>query len=210
MKKALRVILILLVLVLISVHVYGFFGIKDASIEMNPENLIVVEAPDQTEAMEHPDFIKEEYVPVIPEGTNIALEGKATASSFTQVYNARRAIDGVAVGVSYWEAAPNSYPNTLTVDLQRKAPIHAIRICLNPASIWAKRTQTFSVKISDDGENFEELIPMQQYTFDPDRNNEVVLEFDTVETQFVQLEFTENSGSTGGQVAEFEIYSKES
>jgi len=66
------------------------------------------------------------------------------------------------------------------------------------------------VKISDDGENFEELIPMQQYTFDPDRNNEVVLEFDTVETQFVQLEFTENSGSTGGQVAEFEIYSKES
>jgi len=208
MKTALRIVLIILVLVLISIHAYGFFGIKDAPIEMNPENLVVVQAPDQTEAMEHPDFIKEEYVTVIPEGKNIALEGKATASSFTQVYHARRAIDGVVAGVSYWEGAPNSYPNTLTVDLQKRAPIHAIRICLNPASIWAKRTQTFAVKISDDGENFKELVPMKQYTFDPDRNNEVVIEFDTVETQFVQLEFIENSGATGGQVAEFEIYSK--
>lgn len=206
--KITRIIIVILVIALIGINVYGFAGIKEPPLEMDPANLTVVEAPDQTEAMEHPDFIKEEYVPIIPEGTNIAPEGKAEASSFTQSYVARKAIDGNTKGVSYWEGAPDSYPNTLTVDLKRVAPIHAIRICLNPASIWGKRTQTFAVKISTDGENFTELVPLNDYVFDPDRGNETVITFDTVEAQYVQLEFTANTGASGGQVAEFEIYSK--
>lgn len=207
--KFTRVLIVLLVLILICINVYGFAGIKETPLAMDPANLTVVEAPDQTEAMEHPDFIKEEYIPVIPEGTNIALEGKAEASSFTQSYVARKAIDGNAKGVSYWEAAPDSYPNTLTVDLKRVAPIHAVRILLNPASIWGKRTQTFAVKVSTDGENFTELVPLKDYVFDPDRGNEAVITFDPVDAQYVQLEFTANTGAAGGQVAEFEIYSKE-
>ncbi|MDF2484178.1 MAG: coagulation factor 5/8 type domain protein, partial [Herbinix sp.] len=44
--------------------------------------------------------------------------------------------------------------------------------------------------------------------FDPATGNEVQLPFDEVTTQFVQLVVTENSGAGGGQIAEFEIYSK--
>ena len=69
-------------------------------------------------------------------------------------------------------------------------------------------TQTISVKISNDGDNFEDLIEAKQYTFDPDTGNEVQMHFDEIKTRYVQLVFTENSGAGGGQVAEFEIYSK--
>ncbi|MGE5613532.1 MAG: discoidin domain-containing protein [Bacillota bacterium] len=207
-RKLLRDAAIFLAAVLVGIHMYGIFAIKVPIPEMDPANLTVHKAPGQSEAMEHPAFKKEEYVPVIPEGENLARKGKASASSFTQVYTASRAIDGKVDGPSYWEAEPDSYPNTLTVDLTKASEIHAVRLRLNPMSIWAKRTQTFSVKISDDGENFDELVAMKQYTFDPDRGNEVIIEFETVETRYVQLEFTENSGAGGGQAAEFEIYGK--
>jgi len=52
------------------------------------------------------------------------------------------------------------------------------------------------------------LIEAKQYTFDPDTGNEVQMHFDEIKTRYVQLVFTENSGAGGGQVAEFEIYSK--
>lgn len=210
------VIIIVLALAVIGILAYGYFGIKDPAEvpakapvrEMNQANLTIVKAPDQTEATTPPEFIKKEYVPVVIEGTNIAKGAKASANNYADVYSAAKAIDGNAKGPSYWEGKANSYPNILTVDLKKPANIHAVRVALNPASIWSKRTQTFSVLISSDGTNFTDLVPSKQYTFDPDQGNEVVLQFDPVETQYVQLVITENSGAGGGQVAEFEIYSK--
>ncbi|MDO4333314.1 MAG: discoidin domain-containing protein [Eubacteriales bacterium] len=166
----------------------------------------VVEAPEQTEAMEHEAFLAEEYVSVLPEGENLALEGKIESSSFQDSYTPRKAIDGKADGVSYWEGAKDSYPNYLTVNLKEEKSFHAIRVCLNPDTRWGNRTQEFSVEISSDGENFTELIPSAAYEFTPDRNNEVILEFDETAAQYVQLKFTSNTGAGGGQVAEFEIY----
>ena len=69
--------------------------------------------------------------------------------------------------------------------------------------------QTFCVQISEDGENFTELIPANDYEFNPDTANEVVIDFDEVGCKAVQLVFTGNTGAGGAQVAEFEIYSKE-
>lgn len=208
MKIIRRGIIALLVVALISIIAYRFMGIKEPPQVMDVANLTVQAAPDQTASMENPNFIKEEYVAVLPEGSNIALEGKAEVNNFQDSYSARKVNDGKAVGVSYWEGKANSYPNIITMDLKKAASIHAIRICLNPQSIWGKRTQTFAVQVSSDGVSFQQLIPTKQYTFDPDTGNEVIFSFDAIETQYVQLEFTENSGAGGAQVAEFEIYSK--
>ena len=207
-SKILRSIVILLTAVLLAILAYGFIFIKAPSPAMDPANLTVVAAPDQTQAMEHPDFVKEEYVPVIPAGKNIAPDGIATASSFTDVYPASKAIDGNVNGPSYWEAKAESYPNVLTVKLPEASDIHAVRVRLNPAGIWGKRTQTFSVSAGSDSEKYNEIVPMTQYAFDPDRGNEVVIEFGAINAQYVKLEFTENSGASGAQAAELEIYAK--
>lgn len=207
MKIIRRIFIALLLVTNIGLLYYSTHYINEPTQTIDPANVTVVKARAQTEAEEHPAFIKEEYQLVLPEGENVALKKSITASSYTQVYNAPKAVDGLTDGPSYWEGN-GGYPNTLTVDLGAPMKIHTIRLALNPLAIWGKRTQTFSVKISDDGENYKELLPSKQYTFDPDYGNEVQLPFDEVTTEFVQLVITENSGAGGGQVAEFEIYSK--
>ncbi|MBC7960278.1 MAG: discoidin domain-containing protein [Vallitaleaceae bacterium] len=209
-----RGFIVVLTILLIGIVVFRFVGIRQSpqplvvQAAIDPANVTVVAAPEQTASMENPAFIKEVYVPVLPEGTNIALEGKVFASSIQDSFAARKSIDGKSEGASYWEGKANTYPNILTLDLKKVASIHAVRLTLNPLSVWGKRTQTFAVQVSGDGTNFEELVPMTQYTFDPDQGNEVIVEFEGMQTQYVQLEFTENSGAGGAQVAEFEVYSE--
>ncbi len=174
--------------------------------EIIETQVTTINAIDQTEAMEHPDFVKEEYAAAIPEGENIALGKKATSDSFTQSYTARKVTDGIATGVSYWEGSPKSYPNIITLDLEEVNSIHTIRVCLSPMSIWGKRTQDFSVLISNDNETFTEIVPSKQYTFDPDRGNEVQIKLDNIEARYIQLSITANSGAAAGQIAELEVY----
>jgi hypothetical protein len=207
MKIIRRVLIALLLIASISVFVYSKNGIEEPPQVIPVSNVTVVKAIEQTEAQVHPDFVKEEYALVLPEGDNVALNKKIEASSFTQVYNAVKAVDGMTDGPSYWEGKPD-YPNLLTVDLDAPTKIHAIRLALNPLPIWGKRTQTISVNISSDGTNFTELVAAQQYTFDPDTGNEAQITFDETEARYVQLSVTENSGAGGGQIAEFEVYSK--
>ncbi len=193
---------ILILLILISI----FINPTPPEQVMKEENLTIVEVPEQTESMAHPDFIKEEYIPQIPQGINVAPEGKIDASSFEGSLTPRKAIDGQATGVSYWEGKKDTYPNLLTLNLKEEKSIHAVRVCLCPQNIWGRREQTFSVQISSDGEAFIELVPEKTYVFDPDRGNEAVIEFAAVETQYIRLSFTGNTGAGGGQVAELEVY----
>ena len=174
----------------------------------DPANITVVPAPEQSESMEHEAFAKEEYVPVIPEGENIAIDKKVKASGFFDVYTPRKVVDGKAEGVSYWEGKADSYPDTIAVDLEKEETIHTIRLCLNPSSAWGKRTQEFSVEISTDGKEFEEIIPSSSYDFDPDTGNQVTIPLKEIKTRYVQLVFTDNTGAKGAQLAEFEIYKK--
>jgi hypothetical protein len=207
MKIVRRILIVLLLIANIGLLYYYDNYIEEPLQTINPANVTVVEAREQTEAEEHPAFIVEEYKLVLPEGENVALNKSITANSFTEVYNAPKAVDGTSDGPSYWEGT-GEYPNTLTIDLGSQIKIHTIRLALNPLAIWGKRTQTVAVNISIDGENFTELLPAKQYTFDPVIGNEAQLPFEEVETQFVQLVITENSGAGGGQIAEFEVYSK--
>ncbi len=204
MKKGIIGILTALLIIVNGCHLYILGEHRNT---LSEENFTLVEAIEQTESMPNEQFIEEEYVPIIPEGTNIAPMGKADSTEFVGVYNARKAIDEKTIGVSYWEGAEGTYPNELSVSFEEVQKIHAIKICLNPESIWGKRIQTFSVDYVDEAGKRQELFPEDHYTFDPKKGNEVVLEFDETDVTSVILTFTDNTGATGGQVAEFEIYS---
>lgn len=207
MNKKIGIILLLVVLnALLCIYTVLLPKKEPVVKETIQTNATIVPAIEQTEALEHPDFVKEEYVATIPEGENVALGKKATSDSFTQSYTARKVTDGIATGVSYWEGKAKSFPNILMVDLEEVYQIHTVRVCLSPMSIWGKRTQDFSVSVSTDNITFTELVPTKQYTFDPDRGNEVQIKLDQVEARYVQLSFTANSGAAAGQVAELEVY----
>jgi len=207
MKIVRRVLIALLFIANVGLAIYALNGIKEPPQEIDTANVTIIEAQEQAEAEEHPAFIKKEYVLTLPQGENVAVGKKAETSSFTDVYNAPKAVDGDSAGASYWEGKAD-YPNTLTVDLETPTKFQTVRLTLNPLPIWGKRTQTFAVNVSSDGITYEELVGTKQYTFDPATGNEVQISFDEVETKFVQLVVTENSGAGGGQIAEFEVYRK--
>lgn len=207
MKIIRRILIGLTLAAVIVLYWYKNNSIVEPPQVILSDNVVIVEAREQTEAEIHPDFVIEEYVLVLPEGENVALNKKIETNGYTQVYNAPKAVDGDANGASYWEGLPE-YPNLLTVDLETPTKIHAIRLALNPLLIWGKRTQTIAVNVSADGTNYTELVKTKQYTFDPAFGNEVQITFDETEARYVQLVLTENSGAGGGQIAEFEIYSK--
>ncbi len=167
-----------------------------------------IDAPEQTESEQHPLFIKEEYVPVIPEGLNIAESAILEANDYNDVYFANKVKDGNPNAQSYWEGASDAYPNILTASFKEEQSIHAVRMLLCPLSVWSTRTQTFSVEISEDGENFTEFLASADYVFDPDKGNEVVIEFDDITIKAIRFVFTANTGASGAQVAELELYSR--
>lgn len=202
MKKTIIVLAVLLLII----NGWHYYIYENRPVGMNEENFIRVTAIDQTESMQHERFIPEEYIPVEISGVNIAPEGKADSSEFEGVYNGKKAIDGKRIGVSYWEAKADTYPNELSVSFEEPRTIHGIKVALNPEKIWGKRLQSFSINYTDENGETKELYPEGHYTFDPDRGNEVVFEFDDVTVMSVILIFTENTGAGGGQVAEFEIY----
>ncbi|TCL56882.1 F5/8 type C domain-containing protein [Kineothrix alysoides] len=206
MKKGGIIALTLMLVSWAVLFIYDMrIGEKEA-VKMPETNVTIVEAPEQSAPMEHEAFLKEEYISQVPEGDNLALEGKIEASGFADVYVPKKAIDGKTAGPSYWEGDGNSYPDILTLELAQTAGIHAVRVSLCPQKIWGKRTQEFAVRISEDGINYEELIPLQAYDFDPDRGNEAILNFEETDAKYIELEFTSNTGGAGAQVAEFEVY----
>lgn len=209
--KAKILVPILSVILVVSLLVTGYsiFGGFGGEVTIDPDNVEIVTNNANLSVKEHPDFTVEEVEIVPPEGTNIAL-GKAVSSNGIQdVYQEKNAVDGSTEGASYWEGMNNAYPNELTVDLGAPSSINAVRILLNPLQIWSRRTQTFSISTSDDGTNFTEVVASTDYQFDPATGNQVVVHFDPeITAQHVRLTFTDNSGASAGQVAEFEVYSK--
>ncbi|GAA4622878.1 CARDB domain-containing protein [Actinoallomurus vinaceus] len=136
-------------------------------------------------------------------GTNLASGKPITASSHIYDFVETNANDD-NVG-TYWEAAANSYPDTLTVNLRVKADISSVVVKLNPDAAWSRRTQTIEVlarpKHSGD---FTSVVAAKTYTFDPASGNTVTIPVTTTAAE-VQLKFTANSGATGGQVAELQV-----
>lgn len=206
MKKKSLVIIAILLTLFIAMQV--FVSATNSPVKSTGGNVSVVTAPEQDAAMEHEEFTVVEYVPPTMEGTNVALDGHCEANGFNDVYPATGANDGSRDAGSYWEG-PAGKESILTLNMKESYNIHTIRLALNPQVIWGKRTQTMSISVSDDGENFTELVPMADYEFDPDTGNEVVIDIDDVKTQYVRLNITKNTGATAGQIAEIEVYSND-
>lgn len=144
------------------------------------------------------------FVPVVyaADTGNLALGKTITASSVQQTYVAANANDGNVN--TYWEGAPNTYPNTLTVDLGSAQSVYKVVLKLNAS--WGSRTQTLSVLTSTDNSNYTTRAASNTYTFNPSSSNTVTITFTEISARYIRLNFTANSGATGGQVAEFEVY----
>ena len=197
-----KIITIIFFIAIIAVNAVGIaFGGNSGGMSYE-----LVKAPDQAQCEEHPDFTQEEFEFVAPEGENIAPKGTISSSGYNDVYVEANAIDGDTSGSSYWEGAADLFPNELTVSFSESHKINAIRLALNPDVIWTKRTQTFSVKVTDGSGAISELFPEAAYEFTPAKGNEIILTFDVVEVTAVTVCFTSNTGAVGAQVAEFEIY----
>ncbi|MDQ0091407.1 hypothetical protein J2T12_004844 [Paenibacillus anaericanus] len=141
---------------------------------------------------------------VVVGGTNLALNKPITASSTVHTFVAINANDGNMN--TYWEGASNAYPNNLTVSLGANASINSIVLKLNPSSSWGTRTQNIQVLGREQSaSSFVNLVPATSYTFNPATGNTVTIPL-TASAAEVRLVFTSNSGSSAGQVAEFQIF----
>ncbi|MFJ8579895.1 discoidin domain-containing protein [Micromonospora sp. NPDC093277] len=138
-----------------------------------------------------------------PTGRNLAVGKPITASSVVHVFNAVNANDDDVT--TYWEGAPGAYPSTLTVALGANASITAIVVKLNPDPVWGPRTQTFQVLGREQSAStFSTLVGSATYSFNPTSSNTVTIPV-TATAADVRLQFTANSGSSNGQVAEFQV-----
>ncbi|ADO73503.1 carbohydrate-binding protein [Stigmatella aurantiaca] len=124
-----------------------------------------------------------------------------SAGSYTQVYVAGNAND--ANPSTYWEGAANAYPTWIRVDLGSASSVN--QVVLKLPSAWGARTQTLSVQGSTDDVTYAQILAPATYTFSPSANT-VTLNFAAVNARYVRLNFTANSGATGGQLSEFEVY----
>lgn len=108
---------------------------------------------------------------------------------------------------TYWEGV-GDYPQYFVMELSEKTAVGRMVLKLNPIEIWGKRTQSFAVEASDDGENFNEILSDTVYTFDWAEGNTVEIAFTDagLNAKFIRLVFSSNSGAAGGQLAEVELY----
>jgi hypothetical protein len=139
-----------------------------------------------------------------PPGSNLALSKPIAASSSIFTFIPVNANDGSVT--TYWEGNTNSYPNTLTVSLGANANITSIVLKLNPDSAWGTRTQTIQVLGREQSSaTFASLVTAAVYSFNPASGNTVTIPV-TATVSDVQLKITTNSGSSAGQVAEFQVF----
>ncbi|MGY0007830.1 discoidin domain-containing protein [Micromonospora sp. I033] len=138
-----------------------------------------------------------------PGGSNLAVGKPITASSVVHVFTATNANDNDVT--TYWEGAPGAYPSTLTVALGANASISAVMVKLNPDPVWGPRTQTFQVLGREQSAaGFTTVVGSATYSFSPTSSNTVTIPVSATAAD-VRLQFTANSGSSNGQVAEFQV-----
>ncbi|MFH8258484.1 discoidin domain-containing protein [Streptomyces roseolus] len=136
-------------------------------------------------------------------GSNLAVGKAISASSTVHGFVAANANDNNTG--TYWEGAGGSYPNTLTVKLGANADLDRLVLKLSPDTAWGARNQTVEVLGREqNATGFTSLVAAKSYAFDPAGGNTVTVPV-TARVADVQLRFTANSGSSAGQLAEFQV-----
>lgn len=139
--------------------------------------------------------------PKVSAATNLALNKSVTESSHTQSYNASNATDGNQS--TYWEGAANSYPSWVRVDLGSSQTVDQVVLKL-PAT-WGARSQTLSVEKSSDDASYTTLAASAAYAFS-EGTNAVTIHFASTSTRYIKIGITANTGASGGQLSELEVY----
>ncbi|MFF8502063.1 discoidin domain-containing protein [Streptomyces anulatus] len=136
-------------------------------------------------------------------GSNLAVGKAIAASSSVHSFVAANANDNSTS--TYWEGAGGSYPQTLTVKLGSNADLDRLVLKLDPATAWGARNQTIEVLGREQSASgFTSLTAAKSYAFNPAAGNTVTVPV-TARVADVQLKFTANSGSSAGQLAEFQV-----
>jgi hypothetical protein len=139
-------------------------------------------------------------------GTNLAQGRPVTASSSFQNYVPSNVTD--ANTSSYWESTDGAgYPQTITVNLGSVQSLGSITLDLPPLAAWNTRTETLSVLGSGNGSTFTQIVASAGYTFNPATGNTVTISLPSgTSAQYVELNFTGNTGWNAAQLSEFEIF----
>ncbi|GAA1885563.1 discoidin domain-containing protein [Asanoa iriomotensis] len=139
-----------------------------------------------------------------PGGTNLAVGKPITGSSTVHTFVAANANDDNAA--TYWEGAPGAYPSTLTVSLGANATVSSVVVKLPPDAAWGPRTQTFSISGREQSSStFTTLVGSATYSFSNSVASNTVTIPVSGSVADVRLTFTANSGSSNGQVSEFQV-----
>ncbi len=160
---------------------------------------IRMEADESIVTTTYPGYLHTYKVKEAPAALETGIGATAAANGQTQSYGGANAADGNVN--TYWEGA-GSGQDELTLTVSEPASPASLILHLNPAAIWGKRTQTFSVLSSADGSAFTEVVPSQDYDFNPETGNSVTVTLPGESLLAVKIIFTKNTGASGAQVAE--------
>jgi hypothetical protein len=136
--------------------------------------------------------------------TNLALAATMTASGYTSGFPPSNANDGNTS--TYWESTDSDFPQWLEANFGAQLPVGSVTVDLPPSTAWATRTQTFSILGSTNGSSWTTLVPSAGYTFNPATGNTVTISLPATTLQYLQLDFTANTGWPAGQVSELQVF----
>lgn len=140
---------------------------------------------------------------------------KAIVSSTTHndVYDVGRIVDGDVTGTSYYES--KTLPAHIIIDLEDVYELRVILLSLCPSLLWETRTQNIEISVCAENKKFESsmkfdtVFAAQDYVFDPQKGNRVMLEKEEgIPARFLKIVINSNSanGGYGGQLAEVSAY----
>ncbi len=138
---------------------------------------------------------------------SLTFSQAATGSAHEDVYVISNITDGNPL--TYYESEKGVWPAQVVIDLSDTYDIKYISIYLPPLMQWTKRTQTFTIYASSDGNSYQEIVPENVYTFDPKTGNVVEIELENSHrTRYIKFVFTANSslGGEGAQISEISIF----
>ncbi|MFD3327831.1 discoidin domain-containing protein [Streptomyces sp. NPDC058701] len=136
-------------------------------------------------------------------GSNLAVGKPIAGSSVIHTFAAENANDNSTA--TYWEGAAGAYPSTLTVKLGANADTDRVVLKLSPDSSWGPRIQNIQVLGREQSSQaVTSLVAAKDYAFGPASGNTVTIPL-TARVADVQLRFTSNTGSSNGQIAEFQV-----